>query len=106
METTTKTMSPAVRGAALKREKKAAGAAARAAGKAVAAERRAAAEAAFDEFMRTEREALDVKIAAARKGMKVRKNEANPVEIRSIITVWEHEMYFRLCEEREKLFTF
>jgi hypothetical protein len=34
--------------------------------------------------------------------MKVRKNEANPFEIRSMITAWEHEMYFRLCEEREK----
>lgn len=104
METTTKTMSPAVRAAALKREKKAAAIAARAAGKAAASERRAFAEAAFDELMRAEREALDVKIVAARKGMKVRKNEANPFEIRSMITVWEHEMYFRLCEEREKLF--
>ena len=78
METTTKTMmSPAVRGAV--------------------------AETVFTEFERNEREGLDINIAAARKGVKVCKNDANPSEIRAMITVWEHEMYFRLCEERERL---
>ncbi len=78
MEMTTVTVTPAARGAALKREKIAAAKLARAAGKVAAAEKRAAEEAAWNEGLRKGREEIEKKVQAARKAMGVRKNEPNP----------------------------
>ena len=98
-EMETKTMSPAARAAALKREKKAAAAAARVAGKVAAAEKRAAAEAAWTEGMRKGCEAIEKKVQAARKAMGVRKNEPNPSGIRDMKEKWEFEMVMALRKE-------
>lgn len=95
----TKTMTPAARAAALKREKKAAAAAARLAGKVAAAEKRAAAEAAWTEGLRKGREAIEKKVEAARKAMGVRKNEPNPSGIRDMKEKWEFEMMMALRKE-------
>ena len=100
MESTTVTMmSPAVRAAALKREKAAAAKLARAAGKVAAAERRAADEAAWTESVSKGREAIEKKIAAVRKAMGVRKNEANPAAICEMKERMEFEMMCALRKE-------
>ena len=100
MESTTVTMmSPAVRAAALKREKAAAAKLARAAGKVAAAERRAADEAAWTESVSKGREAIEKKIAAVRKAMGVRKNEPNPAAICEMKERMEFEMMCALRKE-------
>lgn len=98
MDTTTATMmmTPAARGAALKREKMAAAKLARAAGKAAAAEKRAADEATWYEGMRLGREKIEKKVQAARKAMGVLKDEPNPPAIREMKEKWEFEMMFAL----------
>ena len=101
MESTTVTMmSPAVRAAALKREKAAAAKLARAAGKVAAAERRAAEEAAWTDGVKKGREAIEKKIAAVRKAMGVRKNEANPAAICEMKERMEFEMMCALRSSR------
>ena len=100
METTVvNKMTPAARGAALKREKMAAAKLARAAGKVAAAEKRAADEAAWREGLRKGREEIEKKIEAARKAMGVRKNEANPSSIREMKEKLDFEMMFALRKE-------
>ena len=97
MTTTTVTiMSPAARGAALKREKKAAAVLARVAGKAAAAEKRASDEATWMELMRQGRDEIEKKVQAARKALGVRKNEPNPSGIRDMKEKWDFEMMFAL----------
>ena len=83
-----------------KREKKAAAVLARAAGKVAAAEKRAADEAAWQSALRKGREAIEKKTASARKAMGVRKNEANPASICSMISQWEFEMNVELYAMR------
>lgn len=101
METTaTVTVSAALRGAALKREKKAAAVLARIAGKAAAAERREAEEAAWLEIRRQGREKIEKKTGELRKAMGVRKNEANPASICSMISQWECELNLQLYAAR------
>lgn len=97
---TTVTMSPAVRAAALKREKKAVALAARAAGKAAVAEKRAAFEAAWFEGVRNGREEIEKKVLVARKALGVRKNEPNPSALFEMKEKWEFEMMSAL---RKKL---
>jgi hypothetical protein len=83
-----------------KREKKAAAVLARAAGKVAAAEKRAADEAAWQSALRKGREVIEKKTASARKAMGVRKNEANPASICSMISQWEFEMNVELYAMR------
>jgi hypothetical protein len=83
-----------------KREKKAAAVLARTAGKAAAAERRAADQAAWDQAVKKGREAIEKKVAAARKAMGVRKNEANPASICTMISKWEFDMSVELYAQR------
>jgi len=83
-----------------KREKKAAAVLARSAGKAAAAERRAADQAAWDQAVKKGREAIEKKVAAARKAMGVRKNEANPASICTMISKWEFDMSVELYAQR------
>jgi len=101
MDTTVTIMRPAARGAALKREKKAAGVLARAAGKAAAVEKRAAEEACFAEMASNERAALEKKIATTRKAMGVRKNEENPASICRLIGEWEQDLLLRMYLARK-----
>lgn len=75
-----------------KREKKAVAMVARASGKVAAAAKRAAHEAARQSAEKKGREAIEKKIASARKAMGVRKNEANPPSICTMISKWEFEM--------------
>lgn len=101
MDTTkTTTMSPAVRAAALKREKKASSILARAAGKVAASEKRASDEAAWFEGLRKGREEIEKKVQAARKAMGVRKNDANPSGIREMKEQWDFEMQRALYNQR------
>lgn len=83
-----------------KREKKAAAVLARASGKAAAAEKRAADQAAWDEAAKKGREAIEKKVAGARKAMGVRKNEANPASICTLISKWEFELSVDLYAQR------
>jgi hypothetical protein len=83
-----------------RREKKAAAVLARTAGKAAAAEKRAADEAEWQSAVRKGREVIDKKTASARKAMGVRKNEANPASICSMISQWEFEMNVELYAKR------
>ncbi len=83
-----------------KREKKAAAMLARAAGKVAAAEKRASDEAAWDEAAKKGREAIAKAVAGARKAMGVRKNEANPASICTLISKWEFEMSVDLYAQR------
>jgi uncharacterized membrane protein YkoI len=99
METTTTTMTPAARGAALKREKMAAAKLARAAGKVAAAERRDAKETEWTEGLRKGREEIEKKVQAARKAMGVRKNDPNPSGIREMKEKWDFEMMFALRKQ-------
>ncbi len=99
-KTTTTTMNPAVRAAALKREKKAAAVAARAAGKAAVAEKRAAFEAAWLEGVRNGREEIEKKVLAARKALGLGKNDPNPSGLFEMKEKWEFEMMSAL---RKKL---
>jgi hypothetical protein len=46
------------------------------------------------------REAIEKKIAAARKAMGVRKNEANPASICTMISKWEFDMSVELYAQR------
>ena len=98
METTT-TMTPAARGAALKREKMAAVKLARAAGKVAAAERRDAKETEWTEGLRKGLEEIEKKVQAARKAMGVRKNDPNPSGIREMKEKWDFEMRFALRKQ-------
>ena len=94
--TTVTTMSPAVRAAALKRERAAAAKLARVAGKAAAAEKRAAVEAAWSDGVRNGREAIATTVQAVRKAMGVRKNEPNPSSIVAMKERLEMEMMIAL----------
>lgn len=94
--TTVTTMSPAVRAAALKRDKVAAAKLARAAGKIAAAEKRAAVEAAWSDGVRNGREAIATTVQAVRKAMGVRKNEPNPSSIVAMKDRLEMEMMIAL----------
>ena len=97
METTVvNKMTPAARGAALKREKMVAAKLARAAGKIAAAEKRAADEEAWSEGLRKGREEIEKKVQAARKAMGVRNNDPNPSGIREMKEKWDFEMMFAL----------
>jgi hypothetical protein len=96
----TKSNAAALRGAALKREKKAAAVLARAAGKAAAAEKRAYIQAEWELAQQKGREEIEKKTAAARKAMGVRKNEANPDSIRQMIDRWEMDMAVALYTAR------
>lgn len=73
---------------------------ARAAGRAAAAEKRAADEAAWQAALKKGREAIEKKIASARKAMGVRKNEPNPDSIGRLISQWECEMNVDLYAAR------
>lgn len=97
--TDTTTMTPAARGAALKREKMAAAKLARAAGKVAAAERRDAQETEWTEGLRKGREEIEKKVQAARKAMGVRKNDPNPSGIREMKEKWDFEMMFALRKQ-------
>ena len=102
---TIKTLSPAVRGAALKRERKAAAVLARTAGKAVAAQRRADDDAAWLSLVMRGREELEKNIVIARKAMGVHKSEDTPLAILRMIPTWENEMVvhcWRCMEEWRK----
>jgi len=94
--TTVTTMSPAVRAAALKRERAAAAKLARVAGKVAAAEKRAAVEAAWTDGMRNGCEDIAKTIAGVRKAMGVRKNEPNPSSIVAMKERLEMEMMIAL----------
>lgn len=85
--------------ARVKREKKAAAVLARAAGKVAAAEKRAAIEAAWTEGVRKGLAAIEKKVAAARKAMGVRKNEASPSGILAMKAKCEVEMMMALRKE-------
>jgi len=87
-----KRVSPAVRGAALKRERKAAAVLARAAGKAAAALRREREDAVWLILVNRGREEIQDKIAIARKAMGVRKSEDTPISILRLISAWENDM--------------
>ena len=73
---------------------------ARAAGRAAAAEKRAADEASWQAALKKGREAIEKKIASARKAMGVRKNEPNPDSIGRLISQWECEMNVDLYAAR------
>ena len=87
--------SPAVRGAALKRERKAAAVLARAAGKVAAACRRADEAAVWSLSVKRGREEIAEKTANARKAMGVHKSEDTPPAILRLISKWEAEMLMR-----------
>lgn len=94
------TNSTAIAAAKLKREKKAAALKARIDGKIAAAERREREEQEFRDMADKEHQALQEKIASARKAMGVRKNEETPASLRRLICQWENEMMLRLWEHR------
>ena len=97
---TSVTMSAALRGAVLKREKTAAARLARAAGKVAAATRRVE-----DEKIRGERRAMiaeetvciGLKVAAARRALGVGCDEPNPTSVCLLIESLTSEMRFRLA---------
>lgn len=93
-------VSPAVRAAALKREKKAAAVLARVAGRAAAAERRAAVEAAWSDGVRNGCEDIAKTIAGVRKAMGVGKNESDPS---SIVAMKEHLEMEMMIALRKKI---
>lgn len=94
------TNSAAITAAKLKREKKAAALKARMDGKIAAAERREREEQEFRDMADKEHQALQEKIASARKAMGVRKNEETPASLRRLICQWENEIMLRLWEHR------
>ena len=94
------TNSAAITAAKLKREKKAAALKARMDGKIAAAERREKEEQAHRTKADKEYQALQEKIAAARKAMGVLKNEETPASLRRLICEWENEMMLRLWEHK------
>jgi hypothetical protein len=99
MDTSVTTMSAALRGAVLKREKAAAAKLARAAGKIAAAARRTE-----DEKIRCERSAMiaeetaciGLKVSAARRALGVGSDEPNPTSVCLLIESLTSEMRFRL----------
>ena len=93
------TNSAALRGAALKREKKAAAAAARAAGKVAAAARRAEDHTARDRAIAEEAALIDQQVECARRALGVRKNEPNPTAICLMIETLTFQMRIRLSEK-------
>ena len=93
------TNSAALRGAALKREKKAAAAAARAAGKVAAAARRAEDHTARDRAIAEEAALIDRQVECARRALGVRKNEPNPTAICLMIETLTFQMRIRLSEK-------
>lgn len=96
----TVTMSAALRGAALKREKVAAAKAARAAGKIAAVARRAE-----EDKIRAERSAMiaeetariGLKVAAVRRALGIGSDEPNPTSVCLLIESLTSEMRFRLA---------
>jgi hypothetical protein len=94
------TNSAAIAAAKMKREKKAAAMKARIDGKIAAAERREHEEQEFRDMADKEHQALQEKIASARKAMGVRKSEETPASLRRLITEWENEMMLRFWEHR------
>jgi hypothetical protein len=101
LDTTTKmTNSAAIAAAKLKRHKKAAALKARMDGKIAAAERREREEQEFRDMADKEHQALQEKIASARKAMGVRKNEETPASLCRLICQWENEMMLRFWEHR------
>jgi len=89
--------------AQLKREKKAAAIKARIDGKIAAAERRELEEKKYRTKADKEHQALQEKIASARKAMGIRKNEETSASLRRLITEWENEMMLRLWEHRRAM---
>lgn len=89
------TNSAAVTAAKLKRHKKAVAIKARIDGKIAAAERREKEEQQFRDMADKEHQALQEKIASARKAMGVYKNEDTPASLCSLICQWESEMMLR-----------
>ena len=96
---TTATMSPALRAAALKREKKAAAVLARAAGKVAAAARRAEDHTARDKAVAEETALINRQIECARRALGVGKNEPNPTAICLLIETLTCQMWVRLSEK-------
>ena len=95
-DTTTKmTNSAAIAATKLKRHKKAVAMKARIDGKIAAAERREKEDQKFRDMVDKEHQALQEKIASARKAMGVYKNEDTPASLRSLICQWESEMMLR-----------
>jgi len=94
-----KTTSPAVRAAALKRQKKAAAVLARAAGKVAAAARRAEDHTARNKAIAEETALIDRQIECARRALGVRKNEPNPTGICLLIETLMFQMRVRLSEK-------
>ena len=92
-------MSAALRGAALKREKKAAAKVARAAGKVAAAARRAEDQTVRHRAIAEEAALIDRQIAAARRALGVGKNEPNPVSICLMVETLTTQMRIRLSEK-------
>lgn len=101
MDSKTVSLSPAARGAALKRERKVAAVLARAAGKKAAALRREHEDAVWLILVNRGREEIQDKIAIARKAMGVRKSEDTPISILRLISKWEYDMLMHcgLCME-------
>ena len=99
METTKNNMSAALRGAALKREKKVAAAAARVAGKVAAAARREEDHTARDRAIAEEAALIDRQIAVARRALGVRKDDPNPTSICLMIETLTFQMRIRLSEK-------
>ena len=97
-------MTPAMRGAALKREKMAAAKLARAAGKVAAAEKRAAIDAAWSEGVRLGLEDIEKKVQAARKALGLGKNDPNPSGVRDMKEKLEFQMKLALRAELSATF--
>jgi hypothetical protein len=92
-------MTAAFRGAALKREKKAAAKVARAAGKVLAAARRAEDQTERHRAIAEEADVIDRQIIAARRALGVGKNEPNPVSICLMVETLTTQMRARLSEK-------
>ena len=92
-------MSAALRGAALKREKKAAAVAARVAGKVAAAARREEDHTARDRAIAEEAALIDRQIADARRALGVRKDDPNPTSICLMIEALTFQMRIRLSQK-------
>ena len=92
-------MSAALRGAALKREKKAAAKVARAAGKVAAAARRAEDQTVRHRAIAEEAAVIDRQIAAARHMLGVGKNEPNPTAICLMVETLTAQMRVRLSSK-------
>lgn len=89
----------ALRGAALKREKKAAAKVAQAAGKVAAAARRAEDQTVRYRAIAEEAAVIDRQIIAARCALGVGKNEPNPVSICLMVETLTTQMRTRLSEK-------